>query len=145
MNILFVCKYNRFRSRVAQAYFNDINKDKSIKTDGAGIFGGWYPLDPIQVKAAKKYGIEIDGKPQSLSYQKIKWADLVIIIANDVPKRIFKGRFLKKTKIIKFYIPDARSKNKLQTSEKSIKLIIKKVNKLNKKLNKKCNNQKRKG
>ncbi len=30
MNIIFVCKYNRFRSRVAEAYFKKINKDKNI-------------------------------------------------------------------------------------------------------------------
>ena len=27
-NILFVCKYNRFRSKVAEAYFNSLNKNK---------------------------------------------------------------------------------------------------------------------
>lgn len=136
MNILFVCKYNRFRSRVAEAYFNKINKNKSLKTDGAGIFGGWYPLDPIQVKVAKKYGIKIEGKPQSLSYQKLKWADLIVISANDVPKRIFRETFVGKRKVLKWYIKDVKGKEtKEKRIEKSIRQIIKKVNKLNKTLN----------
>jgi len=134
MNILFVCKYNRFRSKVAEAYFNKINKNKSVKTDSAGIFGRWFPLDPIQIKVAKKYGINIKGKPQSLSYQKVQWADLIVIVADDVPKKIFKGEFMKKTKLIKLRIKDARRKNKEQTSERITKSIIKKIDKFNKKL-----------
>ncbi len=134
MNILFVCKYNRFRSRVAEAYFKKINKNKSIKTDSAGIFGNWYPLDPVQVKVAKNYGIDITGKPQSLTYQKVNWADIIVIVANNVPKKIFRGEFMKKTKVIKFYIHDATHKNKEKTSEESVKSIIKNIDNLAKKL-----------
>ena len=54
MNILFVCRYNRFRSRTAEAYFKKINKNKKIKVKSAGIFKGNYPLSPIQVKTGKK-------------------------------------------------------------------------------------------
>ncbi|MEK6840924.1 MAG: hypothetical protein AABX79_03145, partial [Nanoarchaeota archaeon] len=31
MKILFVCKYNAFRSRVAEEYFNKVISDKKIK------------------------------------------------------------------------------------------------------------------
>jgi protein-tyrosine-phosphatase len=135
MNILFVCKYNRFRSRVAEAYFKKINKNKSIKTDGAGIFGGWYPLDPIQIKVAKKYKIDINGKPQSLTYQKLKWADLIIVTANDVPKRIFKKTFVGKRKVIKWWIPDVKgNKTKEHKTEKIIKSIMRKIDQFNNKL-----------
>lgn len=135
MNILFVCKYNRFRSKVAEAYFKKINKNKFIKTDGAGIFGGWYPLDPIQIKVAKKYNINLKGKPNNLTYQRIKWADLIIISANDVPKRIFKETFVGKRRVIKWWIPDVKNnKTKEYKTERIIKLIIKKVDNLNRKL-----------
>ena len=36
MKILFICKYNRFRSRVAAAYFKKINKNSKIKVESAG-------------------------------------------------------------------------------------------------------------
>jgi len=28
VEILFVCKYNLFRSKIAEAYFNKLNRDK---------------------------------------------------------------------------------------------------------------------
>ena len=46
-SILFVCKYNRFRSRVAEAYFKKINKNKNISVKSAGIIKGNLPLDKI--------------------------------------------------------------------------------------------------
>ena len=39
-NILFVCKYNRFRSKIAEAYFNKINKNKLVSVKSAGIIRG---------------------------------------------------------------------------------------------------------
>jgi protein-tyrosine-phosphatase len=128
MNILFVCKYNRFRSKVAEAYFNKINKNKFIKTDGAGIFGGWYPLDKLQVRIAKKYGIKMKGKPESLSFQKIKNADLIVLVANDVPKKIFKNTFMGDKRVIQWKIKDVKKHStKAERTEKSIIQIIKRI------------------
>ncbi len=53
INILFVCRYNRFRSRVAEAYFKKINKNFKVKS--AGLFKG-RPLSPKTIKEAKKFG-----------------------------------------------------------------------------------------
>ena len=40
MKILFVCKYNIFRSQAAEAYFNQIAKEKGLKHKAysAGVF-----------------------------------------------------------------------------------------------------------
>jgi len=37
MKILFVCKHNRFRSKVAEAFFNKLKKNKKIKAESAGL------------------------------------------------------------------------------------------------------------
>ena len=74
-NILFVCKYNRFRSRVAEAYFKKINK-KNISAFSAGVFRGDYPLDKQELEVCKKLGINIEGKPKNIElsvFQETRW------------------------------------------------------------------------
>ena len=66
VNILFVCRYNRFRSRIAEAYFNKINKNKNVKAKSAGLIKG-SPLNPRTVKVAKKFGLDIRGKTQGFN------------------------------------------------------------------------------
>ncbi|NQV13040.1 MAG: hypothetical protein HQ530_01935 [Parcubacteria group bacterium] len=88
MNILFVCKYNRFRSQIAEAFFNKLNKDKDVTARSAGIFKG-LPIDPIVFTYAEKYGIKLNGEPKTISVNLIRNQDLIIIIADDVPKSLF--------------------------------------------------------
>lgn len=41
MKILFICKYNAFRSRIAEEYFKKINKNSKIQVISRGfIMGG---------------------------------------------------------------------------------------------------------
>lgn len=136
-NILFVCKHNMFRSKIAEAYFNKMNKNKNLKVDSAGVIRGYLPLDKKEVSIAKEFGIKLKGKPQGLSVDLIKRQNLIIIVADDVPKSLFNCKEyinFKTTKIINWKIPDnpgATDNNKIK---KIIKLIIKKVEELNKKL-----------
>ena len=43
MKILFICKYNAFRSKVAESYFNKMNKNKKIKAFSRGFIMGGAP------------------------------------------------------------------------------------------------------
>ena len=149
MRILFVCKHNMFRSKIAEIYFNKINKNKSDKAESAGVIRGYFPLNKRQVSIAKEFNIDLKGRPRGLSIDLIKKQNLIIIVADDVPKSLFnrKGYInllfnrkehinFKATKIIKWNIPDnpkATNKAKLR---KIIKLIIEKDEQLNKQLNK---------
>ena len=130
MKILFICKYNRFRSRVAEAYFKKINK--KIKATSSGIFEGM-PVPKETIKIAKEFGINIVGKPKPTKEKNIKEQDLIILTADDVPLTLFNKY---KNKTIKWKIPDASAKDN-KNVKKSINLIINRVNQLNKKLNKK--------
>ena len=108
-NILFVCKYNRFRSKVADAYFRKITKkyDSDFKSKSAGIIRGTYPLDSLQKRIAKKYGIDLNGKPQGLSVELLKWSDIIVIVADNIPVFLFRNQKRYGKKVIHWNIPDA--------------------------------------
>lgn len=132
MKILFVCKYNRFRSRVAEAYFKKVNKNKNIMAESAGIIEGSYPLASEQVKIAKKFGIDIEGRPRALSSKLLREQDLVVIVADDVPESIFKSIESSmgggiKTLVLK--IKDAKD-NDPKAVEVRIKLIMEAIDDL---------------
>jgi len=129
-NILFVCKNNRFRSKVAEAYFKKINK--KIKVSSAGLFQG-FPMSKKTIVIAKGLGLKLKGKPRAMSNKLLTEQDIIIIVANDVPEKVFIKRYCKK--IIVWKIPDA-GKIEKKAIEKPIKEIIKKVDALNKQLEK---------
>jgi len=117
-NILFLCKYNRFRSKVAEDYFNRINKNPKLKAKSAGIIEG-SPIDLTQKKISKKLGIELKGKPKGVSTKLLKWQDIIVIVANDVPPALFKDNKKYGKKLIVWKIPDAKEDN-----ESEIKRIV---------------------
>ena len=125
--ILFVCKHNRFRSRVALAYFNKINNNKRIKAESSGILQGFLPLDKYQVKTAKEFGLNILGKPRTTSMELLKKQNLIIVIANDIPKTIFSYKWYK-DKVIIWRIRYVNEGSDINGDRRIIKAIIKKVN-----------------
>lgn len=128
-NILFVCRYNRFRSRIAEAYFKKINKNRNINVRSAGLFKGM-PLSPETIKNAKRFGLDIIGRVNGLSSSVIKNQNIIVVVADDVPSQVFdKSRKMGK-RVLLWNIKDANYKNQ-KSVEKVIKKIIKKVNSLN--------------
>lgn len=136
MKILFVCKYNAFRSRVAEEYFRKINKNRKVKIMGSRglIMGG--DSDPVQRQEAKRLlGINIaKRKPMSLAIKDIIEADRIIVVANDVPRIIFdymKGLYSRK--VVIWRIRDEQKRNR-KNIIKIISAIKKKVDRLERKL-----------
>jgi len=127
MNILFVCKHNRFRSQVADAYFRKINKNKSIKSYSAGIFIGTN-IAKTTKKVGKKLGIKISGKPKGISEKLLKKIDLIVIVADDIPEQLFEGKV---KKIMVWKIRDTSQSDSVGVEEIS-RQIMKKVEELNK-------------
>ena len=133
MKILFICKHNRFRSRVAVSYFNKINKNKEHKAKGAGIYSDYYSLDKIEVSIAKKMGVDISGKPKKVNDKLLKWQDRIIIVADDVKKSQIKN--YNKYKILFWKIHDVDdAKDVKKAIKQTIKKIMKKVKRLVKEL-----------
>lgn len=133
--ILFVCKYNRFRSRVAESFFKKYNKNKGINSDSAGVFRGELPLGKNEIEVAKEFGIKIKGKPKGMSYPKLFGYDIVVIVANDVPRNLFRREGKYNNKVIEWKINDNYDGDKVKL-RKIVDKIENKVIKLVKKLEK---------
>jgi len=132
MNVLFICKFNRFRSKVAEAVFKKLNKNSKNKVKSAGIIRG-SPSDKDQVAVAKEMGFDINSAPHGLTTEMLKWHDLAVIVADDVPRDILRdnkkyGKELEVWKINDVYTGDKKS------IEKVIKEIQVRVGKLIRKL-----------
>jgi protein-tyrosine-phosphatase len=137
MNILFICKYNRFRSKVAEAYFNRINKNKNIKAESAGIIQVDKPLG-ISEKRRNKilkevFNLNINEKSRGITVRMLEKADKIIVAANDIPKEVFNNKN-DRAKLEIWNIEDEKAGER----DKVIKLtkqIISRINELIDKLN----------
>lgn len=127
INILFICKHNRFRSKVAEAYFNKINKNPKINVKSAGLIAGYGPVKTSVRKVIQEFGIILKGNPQGISKQLLKWADVLVIVAKDVPPSIFTQHSFK-GKLIVWKIKDAKADD-LRDVRRATRQIIEKVDK----------------
>lgn len=134
--ILFVCKYNRFRSKVAEIYFKSINKNTNIKIKSRGIIEVNKPLDILErrrnIYLKKTFGFVLNAKSISVDVKSLLWADKIIIVADDVPRILFNSEKWKE-KVEVWKVPDENADDE-RNINKSVKFIIDKVNKLNKEL-----------
>src|SRR6185503_12200031 len=88
MNVLFVCKWNRFRSKAAESVFNKLNKNRRNSAQSAGLFPGVAVSKDI-FEAGRELGFEINMKQQGITHALLMWSDLIVITADDVPPSIF--------------------------------------------------------
>ena len=138
MNILFICKHNVFRSKVAESYFNKINKNKNIniKSSGLVIGKGLSKKQKLTVKlqrqAAKESGILIKYNPKPSTIGLFHKQDLIIITANNISLDLIKNSNYVK-KVIKWNIPDVDYPDK-KDMKKTIKTIKFNTKRLVKKL-----------
>ena len=131
MNILFICRHNRFRSKVAEAIFNKLNRNKSIKAESAGII-----KDIPASKNVRKVMKDKRMKLKSIISRRfnegiIKRTDIIVIVADNVSKGIFR-KFRKK--IIVWKISDV-SQSDVKGIRKRVGMIEKRVAGLIKNLN----------
>ena len=125
MKILFICKFNRFRSQVAEGLFKKINKNKKHKAKSAGLIRGT-PLSKVVIDSAKDFDVELKHKPKGLTSDMLKWSDTQINVADDVPRGILKDSKKYGKKLEVWMIPDTDSNNK-KDNIKIIKMIEKKI------------------
>jgi len=103
-NILFVCKFNRFRSVFAEAYFNKRNTDKSVAARSAGVIRG-NPIDAGILALARARGLTLKKEPEGISMEALKWQTMIVIVADDVPESIFSR--IRSDRIVTWGIRDA--------------------------------------
>ena len=133
--ILFVCKHNVFRSRIAEFYFKKFNKNKDYSASSAGILK-WNKRDikgdkayEAEKKAAKRFGIDLSVKSRGIDSSTLKDTDILVIVADDVPAKLFKKEKSFRGKVLVWKVKDVtiRDKNKRKVAENSIKVINKKI------------------
>jgi protein-tyrosine-phosphatase len=133
MKIIFLCKYNRFRSRVAEASFRKYNKNKKIKISSRGFIKGFNPVSKSVKDIGKSLGLTIKGNPKGITEKEMDDADLIVIVANNIPSSFIKRW---KKKIIIWKIPDCGEKDK-NNIDKTSRQILKKTLNLIKELGRK--------
>lgn len=124
-NILFICKYNRFRSKIAEAIFKKLNKNRNNRVKSAGIIKG-NPIDTIQKNLGLRFRINIKNPTRGVSSKLLAWSDIIVIVADDVPISLFIKSKKYGKKLIIWKIQDTKSDDKKEI-EKVIKIIEKRV------------------
>ena len=98
MKILFICKHNRFRSKVAEALFKKYDKKKNeAKSAGMTLdLSRPYICENVQ-KTLKKKGIKkVDEQACKLKDYDLKWADKIIVVSDNIPRHAFPKEIIKK-------------------------------------------------
>ncbi len=136
--ILFICKFNLFRSKFAETYFNQKINNKKIKAESAGIIEVNRPLSKDEKKRNKhikeRFGISFNPKSRGINYKLLNEFDKIIIVAEDVPKKSI-AHYRWDNKIDAWKIPDSHNSNKKKIN-KSLKLLKKRLDKFIDKLEK---------
>ena len=88
MNILFICKFNRFRSKLAEAFLN--RSGGRHRARSAGIIRG-LPIDDRIKRCAKRNNVTIRGGPRTVDIPLLRWQDMIVIVADDVPRSLFES------------------------------------------------------
>ena len=136
--ILFGCKHNVFRSKIAEAYLKKINNDKNLVVTSAGLIKG-KKLNKNVLTVAKEFGMNLKGSPKGLDSYLVSQQNFIVIVADDVPNIFDRKEYIdfRKTKVLVWKIPDnPNGKNPIKIRQIT-KAIMKKVEELNRSLQKK--------
>lgn len=137
--ILFVCKHNIFRSRISEIFFNKFNKNREYTAMSAGLIS-WRKKDlkndkgyEAEKKVAKEeFNINLKVKSKPITSKLLKKTDILIVVADDVPSKIFETEKSFSGRIITWRIRDVKSKDKEKEkiARNTIKFIENKVKNL---------------
>ncbi|MEK6848317.1 MAG: hypothetical protein AABX65_01665 [Nanoarchaeota archaeon] len=81
MRILFICRHNRFRSKVAEAIFNKIDSGKN-EARSRGLFIDINSANSLREIMMEKGFPIVDVKSREVSVEDVEWADKIAIVAN---------------------------------------------------------------
>jgi protein-tyrosine-phosphatase len=133
MNILFVCKHNIFRSRVAEEYMKKISHH-NISSAGVISFDG--NLNKTQQEVCSEYGLRFTNQSKTLDLGNLRNQDLIIIVADDVPQEVFAHPEYNLKEIRRWEIKDVDSHSLDKENIRNIVgEIIRRVEELNEEIN----------
>lgn len=133
MKILFICKYNRLRSKIAENLFRYYDKDKKHQVKSAGLRS--YLLSPFIVPRAKQLleqrGVKVfDDSSMMVNGYLLKWSDKIVVVADDISIDIFPNE---KTQVWEVSDIDDKDDRKVAVKIDEIEVLVKDfIAKLNK-------------
>ena len=98
VNILFICQNNQLRSKVAEDFFRQFNRNPNNSARSAGIIGG-----------------------NLLNRDLVRWADRMIIVADNVNPEMIENKFGKK---VEHWSLSSDSKTIYRLIENKVKQLI---------------------
>lgn len=133
MKILFICKHNVFRSRVAEEAMKRIS-NHDITSGGVIRYDG--NMNKAQQEVCKEFGLVLPNQSKTLDLRNLREQDLIIIVADDVPQAIFDHPEYNLKEIRRWEIEDVDSRYLEKDNIRNIvERIIEKVEELNDELN----------
>jgi len=141
MNILFVCRANRFRSKSSESLFLKYNKNQNIKVKSAGIRRDTFNpyVTPGLIKILKERGANVTNEDSiQLDQNLVDWADKIIISANNVPLDLFPKEKTEVWDINDVDVDDPRPdipgkmKKSIDKIEKHVKILVKELKNIKK-------------
>lgn len=81
MNVLFICRMNKFRSPIAEALFNKIYPEHKASSAGSEEADEGEPLPERTVKALLEEGIDVSSqKSKIVTRDMVEEADRIIVL-----------------------------------------------------------------
>lgn len=132
MKILFICRHNVFRSRVAEEYMKKISKHE-ISSGGIIKFSGNMPR--LQQEVCREFGLILPNQSKTLELENLREQDLIIIVADDVSREVFEHPEYNLKEVRKWEIKDVPTDNSNKENIRYVVAeVIKRVEELNKEL-----------
>lgn len=135
MKILFICKHNVFRSRVAEEAMKRIS-NHDITSGGVIRYDG--NMNKAQQEVCKEFDLILPNQSKTLDLGNLREQDLIIIVADDVPQAIFNHPEYNLKEIRRWEIQDVDSRYLEKENIRNIVgEIVKRVEELNEELSSK--------
>ena len=114
IKILFVCKYNRFRSKVAESFLAHFGSETfSVKSSGVMIDElRPYVSETTKIILREKGISVVSDKSHLINHELISWADKIVVVADNILTDIFP-----KSKLIVWKVHDASEHDELRVRE----------------------------
>ncbi len=122
MNILFIDNNNQFRSKVAEFFFKRYNSHGRFECKSAGAFGYSYWFDRNIKKLVEKFGIKMEGRPKKLDRQTWLWADLIIVMGDDISVELTEDDKYQGKEVIEWNVDKLEHFNEKEIKEKIIQI-----------------------
>ena len=106
--ILFICRHNCFRSRVAEEYMKIVSAP-DISISSAGLIPSDLGPTQFQREVVREYGFDIPNRAKGITAKLLSEQDYIVNTANDVPNSLLIHPSYNRAELISWDISDVES------------------------------------